>query len=98
MLFVLNKTNTLANEFLVELRDKTLQQDRMRFRKNLERLGEIMAYEISKTFQYKERSVTTPLGVASIPVFNNQPVLVTILRAGLAYFQGFINFFDKADC
>jgi uracil phosphoribosyltransferase len=98
MLFVLNATNSLANEFLAELRDKSLQQDRMRFRKNLERLGEIMAYEISKSFQYQKKEVTTPLGVSTIPVFNAQPVLVTILRAGLAYFQGFINFFDKADC
>jgi uracil phosphoribosyltransferase len=96
--FVLNNTNSLANELLRELRDKSLQQDRMRFRKNLERLGEIMAYEVSKTFVYKPVTVTTPLGKTEIPVFDAQPLLVTILRAGLAYFQGFINFFDKADC
>lgn len=98
MLFVLNQNNTVANEFLLELRDKTLQQDRMRFRKNLERLGEIMAYEISKTFQYYQSNITTPLGIASVSTFKQQPLLITILRAGLAYFQGFINFFDKADC
>jgi uracil phosphoribosyltransferase len=98
MHFVLTQKNSLANEFLAELRDRELQQDRMRFRKNLERLGEIMAYEISKTLVYKNRQVNTPLGISSIEVIAEQPVLVTILRAGLAYFQGFINFFDKADC
>ena len=98
MTFVLNKTNSLANEFLAELRDKDLQADRMRFRKNVERLGEIMAYEISKTFVYQNKDVHTPLGIARVNILSRQPVLVTILRAGLAYFQGFINFFDKADC
>lgn len=98
MIFVLNKNNSIANEFLLELRDKNLQQDRMRFRKNLERLGEIMAYEVSKSFLYKSAAVTTPLAQSSLEVFHTQPVLVTIMRAGLAYFQGFINFFDKADC
>jgi uracil phosphoribosyltransferase len=98
MLFVLNNNNSLANEFLRELRDKAVQLDRMRFRKNLERLGEIMAYEVSKSLLYKPEDVSTPLGVLKIPVLPEQPVLITILRAGLAYFQGFINFFDKADC
>src|SRR4051812_23890785 len=98
MLFVLNHNNSLANEFLRELRDRTIQQDRMRFRKNLERLGEIMAYEVSKSLMFKPEEITTPLGMSVIPLLDEQPVLVTILRAGLAYFQGFINFFDKADC
>jgi uracil phosphoribosyltransferase len=98
MPFVLNRTSSIANHFLAELRSKEIQQDRMRFRKNLERLGEIMAYEISKSFSFHERAISTPLGTSNIPMITDQPVLVTILRAGLAYFQGFINFFDQADC
>jgi uracil phosphoribosyltransferase len=98
MTFILNQHNSVANHFLVELRDVELQRDRMRFRKNLERLGEIMAYEVSKKFEYAPVKVTTPLGIAHLQTFEDQPVLVTILRAGLAYFQGFINYFDKADC
>lgn len=98
MTFVLNHQNSVANHFLSELRDVSVQRDRMRFRKNLERLGEIMAYEVSQKFTYQQENITTPLGVARINAFQEQPVLVTILRAGLAYFQGFINYFDKADC
>jgi uracil phosphoribosyltransferase len=97
MLFILNKTNTIANQFLAEMRDAALQQDRLRFRKNQERLGEILAYEISKTFTYTESEVTTPLGIANINLPNEQPVLATILRAGLPLHQGFMNFFDQSD-
>jgi uracil phosphoribosyltransferase len=97
MLFILNKTNTIANQFLAEMRDAALQQDRLRFRKNQERLGEILAYEISKTFTYTETEVTTPLGIANINLPNEQPVLATILRAGLPLHQGFMNFFDQSD-
>jgi uracil phosphoribosyltransferase len=97
MLFILNKTNTIANQFLAEMRDAALQQDRFRFRKNQERLGEILAYEISKTFTYTESEVTTPLGIANINLPNEQPVLATILRAGLPLHQGFLNFFDQSD-
>jgi uracil phosphoribosyltransferase len=97
MHFILNKTNTIANQFLAEMRDAALQQDRPRFRKNQERLGEILAYEISKTFTYTESEVTTPLGIANINVPNEQPVLATILRAGLPLHQGFLNFFDQSD-
>ncbi|MFA6084428.1 uracil phosphoribosyltransferase [Mucilaginibacter sp.] len=97
MLFILNKTNTIANQFLAEMRDASAQQDKFRFRKNQERLGEILAYEISKTFTYTENEITTPLGIANINLPNVQPVLATILRAGLPLHQGFMNFFDQSD-
>jgi uracil phosphoribosyltransferase len=97
-MFILTKENSIANQFLLELRDSKIQNDRMRFRKNLERLGEIMAYEISKTLRYTAVDVRTPLGNVSTNVLKEQPVIITILRAGLPYFQGFLNFFDHADC
>src|ERR1700761_851517 len=96
MLFVLNKTNTIGNQFLAELRDATTQQDRMRFRRNQERLGEILAYEISKKFKYTATEVQTPLGTATVNIPETQPVLATILRAGLPFHQGFMNFFDQS--
>lgn len=96
MLFVLNKTNTLGNQFLAELRDVNAQQDRLRFRRNQERLGEILAYEISKKFKYVTSDVQTPLGIASINMPETQPVLATILRAGLPFHQGFMNYFDQS--
>ena len=98
MVFNLSEQNSIANQFLLELRDKKIQPDRMRFRKNMERLGEIMAYEISKKLSFREEITETPLGHSTISVLQQQPVLITILRAGLTYFQGFINFFDRADC
>lgn len=98
MLFDLSSTNSIANHFLLELRDKSIQQDRLRFRKNMERLGEIMAYEISKRLQYKKTVIETPLGKKETSELANQPVLIMVLRAGLPYFQGFSNFFDRADC
>jgi len=94
--FVLNKTNTIGNQFLAELRDAIAQQDRLRFRKNQERIGEILAYEISKKLKYVPVEVQTPLGIASVNVPDAQPVLGTILRAGLPFHQGFLNFFDKS--
>jgi uracil phosphoribosyltransferase len=97
MPFVLNQHRSLANQFLLELRDSGKQKDRMRFRKNLERLGEIMAYELSRALDYTEEEAVTPLGKSSIHVLKEQPVLITILRAGLPFFQGFINFFDQAE-
>jgi len=96
MLFVLNKTNTIGNQFLAELRDAVTQQDRMRFRRNQERLGEILAYEISKKLKYVTVEVQTPLGTATVDVPETYPVLGTILRAGLPFHQGFMNFFDKS--
>jgi len=97
MLFVLNKTNTIANNFLAGMRDVTAQQDKARFRNNQVRLGEILAYEISKTFSYTQSEVTTPLGVANIHLPDVQPVLATILRDGLPLHQGFMNIFDQSD-
>ena len=97
MLFNISEANSIANLFLIELRDKDVQQDRLRFRRNLERLGEIMAYEISKKLSYSQRKVQTSLGSLSIDA-PESPVLITILRAGLPYFTGFQNFFDHSDC
>lgn len=97
MLFNIGKENSVANQFLVEIRDQTIQKDRLRFRRNLERLGEIMAYEISKELNYQQRDVKTSLGSLAINV-NESPVLATILRAGLPYFTGFQNYFDHSDC
>jgi len=96
MLFVLNKTNTIGNQFLAEMRDSVTQQDRLRFRKNQERMGEILAYEISKKLKYVPVEVQTPLGTATVEVPESYPVLGTILRAGLPFHQGFMNFFDKS--
>ncbi|HQO49262.1 MAG TPA: uracil phosphoribosyltransferase [Bacteroidales bacterium] len=93
----LGENNSVFNHFIAELRDVEIQDDRMRFRKNLERLGEIFAYEISKTFEYKPTEVTTPLGTAEMRLFTDNLVLGTILRAGLPLHQGMLNFFDKAD-
>lgn len=98
MLFVLDQTPSVANTFLRQLRDKHIQGDRMRFKKNLERIGEIMAYEVSKKLAYADQSIETPLAQTSLKIIQQQPVLVTILRAGLPFFQGFSNFFDDADC
>jgi uracil phosphoribosyltransferase len=97
MPFILNKTNSIANQFLAELRDVNIQQDKFRFRKNQERLGEILAYEISKTLKYNPADVQTPLGIASVSLATEQPVIATILRAGLPFHQGFINFFDRSE-
>jgi uracil phosphoribosyltransferase len=98
MIFTLNTQDTIGNQFLLELRDASRQQDRMRFRKNMERLGEIMAYEVSKKLIYTPQEVVTPLGTSRINTIKEQPVMITILRAGLPFFQGFVNFFDHADC
>jgi len=93
----LGNTDSLFNNFLSEVRDSKIQTDRMRFRKNLERLGEIMAYEISKTLEYEEKEISTPLGVAKMSIIKQHPILATILRAGLATHQGFLNYFDHSE-
>ena len=98
MVINLGEQHSVANEFLRSLRDKGIQQDRQRFRRNMERLGEIMAYEISKKMEFQSTSVNTPLGVATISLLVQKPVLVTVLRAGLPYFQGFLSYFDQSDC
>lgn len=97
MLYNLSETNSLAEQFVAELRDVTIQNDRMRFRRNMERLGEIFAYEISKRLDWIDTEVTTPLGIARSKALKEQPVLATILRAGIPLHQGLLNFFDRAD-
>lgn len=97
MVIDLSKNNSLLNHWVAELRDVNVQNDRMRFRRNIERIGEVAAYELSKTLRFKTVDVTTPLGVASTPLLEEQPVLATILRAGLPLHQGMLNYFDKAD-
>ena len=97
MVTILNKQNTILNKFLAQMRDKSIQKDSMRFRRNMERVGEIMAYEISKKLNYKTRMVETPLGIASVEEISDKIVIATILRAGLPFHQGFLNYFDDAD-
>ena len=93
----LSEKHSLITNWISELRDSEIQADRMRFRRNLERIGEAMAYEISKTLPWKEREVTTPMGMSTCQVLEQQPVLATILRAGLPMHQGMLNYFDQAD-
>lgn len=97
MTFILSEHQSIANQFVAELRDVNVQNDRMRFRRNLERIGEVLAYEISKTLNYVEKEVETPLGIAKVQVVENEVVLGTILRAGLPMHQGLLNYFDSAD-
>jgi uracil phosphoribosyltransferase len=96
-LFVLTERPSIANHFLAELRHATQQRDRMRFRRNMERLGEIMGYEVSRTLRYQSSLITTPLGESSIDLLEQSPLLITILRAGIPFHQGFLNVFDQAD-
>jgi uracil phosphoribosyltransferase len=97
MVHELVKQHSVASHFLAELRDVSVQRDPMRFRRNLERLGEVIALELSRTMEYETREVTTPLGVATVAGLREQPVLATILRAGLPMHQGMLNYFDRAD-
>lgn len=92
-----SEQNSLLSQFLSEIRNIDVQHDRMRFRRNLERISEIMAYELSKTFTYKKEEIVTPLGEANVPLANTEIVLATILRAGLPMHQGLLNYFDGAD-
>ena len=93
----LEKIDSVFNQYMAELRDAVIQQDRMRFRRNLERIGQIMAYEISKSFEYDDEEVTTPLGIKQIRTMHEQPVIATILRAGLPFHNGMLSMFDQAD-
>ena len=97
MVYNLSEKNSIANQFLLELRDVNKQKDSMRFRKNMERLGNIMAYEISCKLNYHPQIIETPLGETSINAFEKSPVLITVMRAGLAYYQGFLNYFDSSE-
>jgi uracil phosphoribosyltransferase len=94
---ILSKENSLVSVYISELRDVEIQKDSMRFRRNLERLGEIFAYEISKELEYTQKEITTPLGVSTMNVLKEQPVISTILRAGLPVHEGMLSFFDRAE-
>jgi uracil phosphoribosyltransferase len=93
---ILDQQNTILNRFIAQMRDVRVQTDSMRFRRNLERAGEVMAYEISKTLHYEKRSVETPLGEAEVALPQDKIVIATILRAGIPFHQGFLNYFDNA--
>ncbi len=96
-LFILTEQPSVANHYLAQLRDKTIQKDSFRFRKNLERIGEVMAYDVSKTLHYGAQNVETPLGVHNSSLIEDKIVLATVLRAGLPFYQGFLNAFDWAE-
>ena len=93
----LSETNSVLNQYLCEIRDVDIQKDPMRFRRNIERIGEFMAMELSKTLAYTPTRVQTPLGVAEVNTIAEPLVLATILRAGLPLHQGFLNVFDRAE-
>lgn len=97
MVINLGEQNSIFNQYMAELRDRDIQKDSMRFRRNMERLGEIFAYEISKQLTFSTTDVQTPLGVAQVPQLASQPVIASVLRAGLPIHQGFLNVFDKAE-
>jgi uracil phosphoribosyltransferase len=97
MVINLSQDYSILCDWVAEIRDQAIQTDRMRFRRNLERIGEIAGYEISRHLPWEEREIQTPLGISITKVLKNQPVLATILRAGLPLHQGLLNVFDKAD-
>lgn len=94
---ILGSKNSIINQFISEIRDVEIQKDSMRFRRNVERVGEIMAYEISKTLSYENVEITTSLGIANVFKLKEQPVIGSILRAGLPLHQGVLNYFDNAE-
>lgn len=96
MINVIDNTCSVFNQFLAELRDEDIHKDRLRFRRNVERVGEIMAYEISKTFQYSPCMVRTPINPAEVMLSADEVVVASVLRAGLPLHQGFLNYFDRA--
>lgn len=97
MIHILGNKRSILNQFIAEMRDADIQKDSLRFRRNMERVGEVFAYEISKTLEWESCDVTTTLGVAQCEVLKDQPVIATILRAGLPLHQGLLNYFDKAE-
>ncbi len=97
MVKILDTQNSIVNKFLAELRNVGVQRDSMRFRRNIERIGEIAAYEVSKCLEYAPQSVTTPLDVAEVALASDSVVVATILRAGLPLHQGVLNYFDDAE-
>lgn len=92
-----SRSNSVLNQYVSEIRNVSVQNDRLRFRRNIERIGEIMAYEMSKTFDYSVKDIQTPLGIAPVSTHDNQLVISTILRAGLPFHQGFLSYFDSAE-
>lgn len=97
MIINLSEQHSLISNWVSELRNVDVQNDSLRFRRNLERIGEVAAYEISKTMEWEEKEITTPLGIANCKVLKQQPVMATILRAGLAMHTGLLNYFDKGE-
>ncbi|MBR5063004.1 MAG: uracil phosphoribosyltransferase [Prevotella sp.] len=93
----LSEQQTIVNQYMAELRDKKYQQNRLLFRNNIERIGQCMAYEISKKLEYKTKTITTPLGTIDIPLPKSDIIVATVLRAGLPFHQGFLHVFDHAD-
>lgn len=98
MIHILGKENTILNKFISQVRDCKVQTDSMRFRRNIERIGEIMGYEISKTLNYKPQVVETPLGEVQMSLISDRVVVATVLRAGLPLQQGLLNYYDDAEC
>ena len=92
-----SKHNSVINQYMSELRDKSYQKNRLLFRHNINRIGEMMAYELSKTLEYKEKTITTPLGTLDIPLPKDDLLIATVLRAGLPFHEGFLHVFDKAE-
>ena len=92
----LGKTPSVLNQFIAELRDVRIQQDSLRFRRNIERIGEVMAYEISKRLSHDVKAIQTPLGIAPMSLPDERLVIGTMLRAGLPFYQGFVHIFDRA--
>ena len=95
--FNLGKNHTIFNHFISEVRDVSIQLDSMRFRRNIERIGEVFAYEISKEMAYENKEITTPLGISTESLIVEKPIIATILRAGLPLHQGVLNYFDASD-
>ena len=95
--FNLEKNNSVLNKFIAEIRDVKMQSDKMRFRRNIERIGEILGYELSKTLKYKETAITSPLGISQVSVPDEELVICSILRAGLPLHNGLLNYFDNAE-
>lgn len=96
-MYILNKENSIANHFLAELRQIDIQKDRQRFRRNLERIAELLSYQLSKSLYFQHKEIQTPLESTSVSLLYDFPVIVSILRAGLPFHQGFLNVFDQAD-
>ena len=97
MIYNLSESNSIFSHFIAEIRDVEIQKDSMRFRRNMERIGEVLGYELSKKLAYSKTSITTPLGVDETELLESQPVIASILRAGLPLHQGLLNYFDRAE-